>query len=204
MSFIKTCFFILTFLILPIKENFLLPVNFNDRKNISLIRLTEIGEFSLYRKARKTVPGHLHTGIDIKRPVKNYNNEPIFSIAEGKVISIRTDGAYAQIIIEHQFENYQIWSLYEHIAGIKVKVNEVVGTKKTIARFMNKAELDKFGWQFDHFHLEILKLKPSALKPSKSQPERYYNSFSLICFNKEDLYKYYYDPMEFLSQRLYK
>lgn len=167
-----------------------------------MIKLTEIGKFGLRRKARKNVPSHLHTGIDIKRPGNNYENEPVFSIAKGKVISKRTDGAYAQLIIEHEFGNKKIWSVYEHISGIKVKVNDLVVPEKPIARFMNKQELNKFGWQFDHFHMEILKLAPIRLVPSKIHPERFYNAFSLICHSQKDLLEHYYDPIEFIGSKL--
>ena len=37
-------------------------------------------------------------------------------------------------------------------------LNETVNPDKPIARFMNKQELNTHGWQFDHFHLEILKI----------------------------------------------
>jgi hypothetical protein len=201
---VKNLLFIFTFLIISPEEKVLLPVKYSDRQDISQIRLTDIGKFGLLRKARKTVPAHLHTGIDIKRPGKNYDNEPVFPIAKGRVISKRTDGAYAQLIIEHEFNNKKIWSLYEHIAGIKVQVNDITDPEKPIARFMNKEELNTFGWQFDHFHLEILKVKPISLTPSKIHPERFYSAFSLVCFQKEDLLKYYYDPIEFIGSKLHK
>jgi hypothetical protein len=198
---IRAFLFIPTFLIL-FQEPILVPVNIKDRKDISKIQLTPIGTFGLVRKERKTVPSHLHTGIDIKRPTANYNNEPVFPLSEGKVISKRTDGPYAQVIIEHELNGRKFWTIYEHIAGIKVNVNDIVDPEKAIARFMNKAELNQYGWQFDHFHLEILKIKPMKLIPVKSHPDRFYNSYSLICFKKEDLDKYYYDPMDFISRNL--
>lgn len=198
----KNCLFIAFFLI-SFQGQVFLPFNSKDRSDVSQIQLTAIGKFGLIRKERKTVPSHLHTGIDIKRPGKNYNNEPIYPIAKGKVISKRTDGAYAQLIIENELNGKKFWSLYEHVAGIVVKVNDQVDPAKPIARFMNKEELNKYGWQFDHFHLEILKVKPMVLKPEKLHPERFYSSYSLICFRPEDLQKYYFDPIEFLRANLH-
>ncbi len=174
-----------------------------DRKDISQIQLTEIGKFGLIRKERKMIPSHLHTGIDIKRPGKNYINEPIFVIASGKIISKRTDGPFAQLIVEHHIGNTVFWSVYEHIAGIVANLNETVYPDKPVARFMNKMELDKYGWQFDHFHLEILKLKPEKIKPDKFHPERFYNSFTLICYKATDLEKYYFNPIHFLKENLH-
>ena len=198
---IKLFLFIPAFFIF-FQDQILLPINIKNRKDICEIQLTTIGAFGLVRKERKTVPSHLHTGIDIKRPTTNYDNEPIFPLASGKVISKRTDGPYAQLIIEHELNSRKFWTIYEHIAGIKVKLNDIVDPEQPIARFMNKAELNKYGWQFDHFHLEILKVKPLKLIPEKSLPDRFYNSYSLICFKKEDLDKYFYNPLDFIRQNL--
>ena len=179
-----------------------LPIAVSDRNDISNIKLTEIGRFGLLRKARKTVPAHYHTGIDIKRPVNNYGNEPIFPIVKGIIISKRTDGPYAQLILEHKINNKVFWTVYEHIAGIIVNVKDIVDTNHPIARFMNKDELNKYGWQFDHFHLEVLKVKPMVLKPDKNLPQRHYKSYSLICYTLNDLEKYFYDPFEFFKSEL--
>jgi hypothetical protein len=192
--------YVLVFVLLSIKSQVLLPVELPDRKDLSKIKLSPIGDFGLIRKARSKIPAHYHTGIDIKRPNNNYSNEPIFPIAKGKVISKRSDGPYANIIIEHEFENIRFWTLYEHISGIKVKVNDSVSPDIPIARFMNKEELNKNGWQFDHFHLEILKVKPLPLKPIAGYPERFFKSYSLVCFSIEDLNRYYFNPMEFLQK----
>jgi hypothetical protein len=164
------------------------------------IKLSEIGDFGHIRKARKNVPEHYHTGIDIKRPSKNYTNEPVFTLADGVIISVRDDGPFAQIIIEHLQNRLKFWTLYEHISGIAIKVNDKVKAGFPIARFMNREELNKYGWQFDHFHLEVLKIKPMPLKPDNKHPERFYTSYSLICYKKEDLDKYYYEPLSFFEK----
>jgi len=194
--------YIIAFLSLSIKSQVFLPIEISDRKDISKLKLSEIGAFGLVRKPRLNIPEHLHTGIDIKRPNKNFSDEPIFPIAKGKVISVRNDGPYANIIIEHEFDNLKFWTLYEHISGIKVKVNDFVNPNSAIARFMNKEELNKNGWQFDHFHLEVLKVKPMPLKPIKDYPERFFKSYSLVCYNDHDLNKYYYNPLEFFQKHI--
>ena len=76
--------------------------------------------------------------------------------------------------------------------------------QKPIAQFMNKNELNKLGWQFDHFHLEILKVKPLPLKPEAKHPERFYTSYLLKCFRKEELDRYYFNPLDFLRKNLNK
>ncbi len=180
-----------------------LPINSRNRHDISEIHLTEIGQFGLMRKTRPNVPKHYHTGIDIERPSSNYVSEPIYPIASGVVISKRTDGPYANLIIEHTINGRKVWSLYEHIAGITVDVTDNVNPNTPIARFMSRDELNKHGWQFNHFHLEILRVKPQRIKPIPPNPERFYNSYSLICYTLDDLDKYYYDPLAFLTGNFY-
>jgi murein DD-endopeptidase MepM/ murein hydrolase activator NlpD len=182
------------------KSVYSLPVQTSDRKSIHTLALSGIGDFGLVRKARPGVPAHFHTGIDIKRPANNYQDEPIFPICEGIVISKRQDGPYAQLIIQH--ENPECWTVYEHIAGIKVNVNNHVNPDSPIARFMNKTELNKYGWQFDHFHLEILKMQPISLKRDPLNPDRKFSSYTLVCYTKEELNKYFYNPIEFFKALL--
>lgn len=180
----------------------LLPVRSENRKDFSTIDLTDIGQFGLIRKARARIPEHYHTGIDIRRPGNNYENEPVYPIAGGRVISKRSDGPYANIIIEHEINGIRFWSLYEHIAGITVGVKDIADPDTPIARFMNREELNRYGWQFDHFHLEVIKVKPLALKPDKDNTERFFNSYSLICYSLSDLNKYYFDPVAFFKGNL--
>ncbi len=178
-----------------------LPINTSNRKSLEALELTDIGSFGLRRKERKSVPAHYHTGIDIKRPSKNYQNEPIFPLLEGVVISKREDGPYAQLILEHKADGQKIWTVYEHIAGIAVNLKDRVNPKIPIARFMSTAELNKHGWQFDHFHLEVLKVQPLKMKPVSSTPDRHCSSYSLVRFTKEELDKYFYDPVVFLKEK---
>ena len=199
---IKTGFLLfILFIFSDLGFEYSLPVNTSDRNSINLLELSEIGEFGLLRKERPRVPAHLHTGIDIKRPTQNYQSEPIFPIFEGVVISKRRDGPYAQLIIEHGNE-HKFWTVYEHIAGIKVNLYDDVSPQTPIARFMDKNELNRYGWQFDHFHFEILKAQPIKLKPDRSKPERLFASYTLMCYTKDDLDKYFYNPLDFLKEHL--
>ncbi|WP_109829485.1 M23 family metallopeptidase [Reichenbachiella versicolor] len=160
------------------------------------IELTKIGQFGVKRKARPRVPAHLHTGVDIKRANGDYDHAPILAIADGEVISIRRDAAYAQIIINH---DEQFWTLYEHVADIEVHLGDWVEAGEPVARFFNREELDRFGWQFDHFHFEVLKRAPRPLRYDVNNSERKFSSFTLECFNEEQLKYYFYDPLEFLG-----
>lgn len=132
-----------------------LPIYSNNRQLWETVQLTSIGPFGVLRRARPNIPAHLHTGIDFKRPNNNYENEYIFPTMSGKIISLRDDGPFSQIIIEHNhIDPKAIWSVYEHVAGIIVAVGDSVGPYHPIARFMNRNELDQYGWQFDHFHFD--------------------------------------------------
>ncbi len=181
---------------------FFLPIETQNRKSINLLKLTDIGEFGLLRKERPSVPSHFHSGIDIRRPSQNYFNEPVFPVTQGIVISKRSDGPYAQLIIQHKTGSLEFWSVYEHISGIRVGLFELVNPELPIARFMNRNELNQYGWQFDHVHFEVLKVRPATLKPDEKNPERCYSSYSLVCYTKEGLIKYFYNPAKFLGMRL--
>lgn len=201
MKFLLVIFFCVVYA-LSLRAQVLIPIQTADRRSLNELKLTEIGNFGLLRKERKNIRAHLHTGIDIRRPHPNYQHEPIFPLTKGVVISKRDDGPYAQLIIEHSINNKKIWTVYEHIAGITCNVNDSVEPTKAIARFMNKSELNKYGWQFDHFHFEILREKPIPLAPDGRTPQRFFNSYSLVCYSEKDLEKYFYSPQMFMKNNL--
>ncbi len=178
----------------------LIPVYANNRQSFEEINLTAIGQFGEPRIARPNIPAHLHTGIDIVRPGANYDYEPVYSVGQGSVISIRDDGPFAQIIIEHLCDDGKlIWTVYEHLAGIRVKLGQSVDPFSPIARFMNRKELDEYGWQFDHLHFEILKIKPRPLIPDERKPFCYFGTYCLECYNARDLQEKYIDPLAFFK-----
>ena len=174
-----------------------LPVAAGDRHSAEFLRLTRIGEYGLVRVSREHIPAHLHTGIDIQRPRSNYTDEPVYPVATGKVISVRTDGPYAQVIVEYTNHRQTFWTVYEHIAGVRAGLNDSVRPGTPIARFMNRDELRKYGWQFDHVHFEVLKVPPAHFPPDAQHPLRWFRSYSLVCYTRADLQKYFVDPMDF-------
>ena len=176
-----------------------LPFNAENRQSWDEVRLTKIGEFGMTRIARPTVPQHLHTGLDFTRPSDNYVDAPVYPAAIGKVISLRDDGPYAQIIIEHNSDDQKVWTVYEHIAGINVVYGQYVNPEFPIARYMNKEELDEYGWQFDHFHFEVMRIKPNPISPDNIRPFRFFFTYCLVCYHHSDLVQKYYHPKEFLQ-----
>lgn len=186
---------------LPCNSQILLPVDVNDRTSLDAISLTEIGEFGIIRKARPSIPAHHHTGIDIQRPEPDYQNPVyIFPIAHGTVISKREDGPFAQLIIEHNLGSNVFWTVYEHIGGIQAGLHQEVYPQEPIARFYTRNELDTYGWQFDHFHFEVLKTRPYEITPSTKTPERHFSSYTLVCYDTTALDRYFYNPLEFLEE----
>ncbi len=194
--------YLLMILITTLSWLILIPIQSTGRHYIHDIKLTEIGSFGMLRKERPGVPAHYHTGTDIKRPTANCQNEPIFPIAEGRVISKRTDGPYAQLIVEHHLGSQSIWSLYEHVAGIRVGLNDWVSPHEPMARFMSQQELSRYGWQFDHLNLEVLKVRPIALKSDPKHPKRRFGSYSLVCYTQTDLNRYFLNPLDFFESHL--
>jgi murein DD-endopeptidase MepM/ murein hydrolase activator NlpD len=177
------------------------PVKTADRKSINSIKLTDIGEFGLLRKERENVPAHYHTAIDIERPNENYSHEPVFSAHAGMIISIRDEGPYSEIIIEHTMPDDEfIWTIYQHVSEIKVEVFQKVSALQVIACFMNEVELKKYGQQFNHLHFEILKLPPEQVEEDQANPFRFFAGYSIKCFTEEELNNYYFNPMKFLKK----
>lgn len=177
-----------------------LPIGIQDRQSTEGVELTDIGIFGMMRKARPGIPAHHHTGVDFKRPTGNYTDEPIYPAAAGTVISLRDDGPYAQIIIEHILsDSLKLWTVYEHVAGIVAQLHENVVPEKPIARFMTKDELDKYGWQFDHVHFEVMKITPRKRTPDKKRPFLHFGTYCLVCYNEKDLQHYYNHPFTFFN-----
>ncbi|MDX1679555.1 MAG: M23 family metallopeptidase [Akkermansiaceae bacterium] len=79
------------------------------------------------------VPTRLHEGIDIKplkRDSKNRALDKIGSISAGKVVHVNDNpgksnyGKY--VVVEHDWENTKVYSLYAHFAKITCKVGQKV------------------------------------------------------------------------------
>ena len=198
---VRICLALIFFVNVNNSSRLLLPIQVKDRTTIEPSQLTGIGQFGLKRKARPTVPVHFHTGIDLKRPSNKYANEPVYAAGQGKVISMRNDGPFSQIIIEHPLNSRDtLWTVYEHILGISCHAGETVTGNTVIARFFNKAELDKYGWQFDHIHFEIMKARPLKVKTNSKFPEYHYKTYAITCYTTDELHKRMINPLEYFKK----
>lgn len=81
-----------------------------------------------------------------------------------------------------------------------VELDQRIGPDQPIARFYFRDELDEYGWQFDHFHFEILKKAPIGINPSITLTDRHFVAHTLECKTPEQLNKHYYHPIEFLNR----
>lgn len=168
--------------------------------HLDTVRLTRIGEFGQQRRARPGFPAHLHTGVDIARPSDNYDDAPVYPVARGLVVSLRDDGPYAQVIIEHSLpDSGKLWSVYEHVAGIACALGDTAIPEQPIARFMSRTELDRHGWQFDHLHLELMKVSPRPRRADPRLPYCRLMTHGLTCCTREELEARYLDPLVFLG-----
>ncbi|MBC8043263.1 MAG: M23 family metallopeptidase [Rhizobacter sp.] len=183
------------------QSQWLLPLEVENRASLRNVRLTNIGAFALPRKTRPTVSTHLHAGIDFARWARDKDTVRVFAASAGKVISVRTDGAFAQIIIEHHDRGKKLWTVYEHVAGIRVRPGEMVSSQTVIARLMSREELVHYGWQFNHLHFEILIAPPKPLVPTLRTPHRYFMTYALECETEAELLQRYINPPEFFKSR---
>jgi len=179
-----------------------IPANYTNTDKPEEIKLTQIGGFGLLRKARPNVPAHYHTGIDIRRPGTNYFNEPVFPARDGEVVSIIDDGPYSQVVMKHVYENSIYWTVYEHIRVNVKEIGKKLTVHDTIGFFFNRSELDKYGWQFDHFHFEIIRVEPVVFIPNKKYPLRHYRTYAITCYTKEELNTRLESPLQFLKGKL--
>ncbi len=173
-----------------------LPVNCHPDS----VRLTRIGDFGRLRRARPGIPAHLHTGVDIARPSRDYRHEPVYPAAVGVVVSLRDDGPFAQLIVEHCLDGgAKVWTVYEHVSGIACALGDTVSPERPLARFMDRRELDRYGWQFDHLHFEVMKSRPRPRPFDPRLPYCRYETFGLRCFDREEIERNYWHPLIFLK-----
>jgi len=180
----------------------LVPVNYPHRDRVNEVKLSAIGAFGLPRKARATVPAHLHTGVDILRPTGNYDQEPIHPAHAGRIISILDDGPYSYVVLEHQTAQGICWTLYEHFHVLVHTLGQQVNTNDTLGYYFNKRELNVHGWQFDHVHFEVMKVAPPVMKPTARAPLRAYGSYTITTYTKQDLDRRLENPLHFLQQHV--
>lgn len=196
---IKISILVQLLITIPLYAQWYIPANYRNIADPQKLQLTKIGAFGLLRKARPTVPAHYHTGIDIVRPDSQNNRQPIFPAKEGIVVSIYDNGPFSQVVIKHTDNNKNYWTVYEHLHVRISNVSKSVTPFDTIGYFFSKDELNRYGWQFNHVHFEILKVEPPKLTSASINSLRNYKTFGVLCFTREELYMRQENPLEFLA-----
>ena len=128
------------------------------------------------------VEGHKHSGIDIEGKYK----EKVYAISSGKVVDIFGEFPNKTIYILHFAEGKSFISSYIHVEGIKVEVGEMVDHQTELGRIFNTTELKSSGFNTKpHLHFEI----------RHNLIENELITYS--CMSKEELNRYFINPLEF-------
>ena len=173
-----------------------LPLNTIDRQDWSTVLLEPDAHFKAPRAPFGKVKLHYHTGVDLQNRSIVQSGEPVYAIAAGKVIAIEDSLPQRRITIEHILPNRtKVWSVYIHIINEQVKIGDSVDTETVIARLMTPVELEIYGMEYNHLHLEIVKKLP----PPASN---FYERKTFRCYTKEEVDEYFYDPEIFLKNRI--
>ena len=136
--------------------------------------------------------------MDLQNRAAVNPGEPVYAIAAGKVIEIEDPPPQRRITIEHLLPNGdKVWSVYIHIIDEQVEVGYIVDSETVIARLMNAAELERYGKEYDHVHLEIMKKKPPHFINFDQRK-------TFTCYSEQQVDDYFYNPEEFLKNQFSK
>ena len=114
----------------------------------------------------------------------------VLAASAGKVVSIYAQEPHRAIMIEHFLPEKKVYTVYAHITNIQVEIGDKVDINSYIANLMNAEQLDRYGWEFNHLHFEIL-------KTTRLGEDGKLLSYSTRCKTKKEIYRRYYDPILF-------
>ncbi len=167
-------------------KNWKVPFKTTDRYKLKTIKV--ISTFGAKRDTYLT--GHIHTAIDII-PSKPENYNYVYPIADGVVCSIHLGHPHKTIVIKHKLpDSTFVFSSYKHLQEIYVENGTEVNQDTKLARLYTRAEAKKQGGNYDHLHLEIRKSFDD------------YGCASWLTMTKDELNKYFFDPLDFLKKNL--
>ncbi len=164
---------------------------------------------------------YLHTGVDFA-PALNNDNPLIYAIADGEISEIQNNdgkdhGFGNTIIIKHQINNSEIYSLYAHLDSVKTGLGKGSAVKKgeVIGVVGNSANGCRNYWRigfegcnqkspFDtHLHFEI-KTSSTVGNAIGGEACRRQNGEVRFCYGytPDDSQKFgYLNPIEFLFEK---
>ncbi|MGE3063305.1 MAG: M23 family metallopeptidase [bacterium] len=198
--------FLLFALFLPLLGDFFadvfyLPISVEERRIFKSEYISPAGEFGIWRKPYKKIRGHYHTGIDLKNPGRMSGAlEPVFSCANGIVLSASSSKSSSYVIIEHNLRSGdKVYSVYTHISDIMVSPGDSVNHLSVIGSFIDYQKLDKWGEYLNHIHFEMLKTRPKTAGFANNR--EIFSSYSIDITKKSDIEKFFYDPKIFFIRK---
>ncbi len=182
----------------PVAVIWKLPLNTADRQDLSTAFLESDAHFKALRAPFGPVKLHYHTGIDLQNGNTETAPEPVYAIAAGKVVAIEDSPPQRRITIEHTLpDGKKVWSIYIHIIDEQVKVGDIVDTETVIARLMTLTELQMYGLEYNHVHLEIMKQMPIYATDFQQRK-------TFTCYTEREVDEYFFNPEEFLRNQFTK
>jgi len=182
----------------PIATIWKLPLNTSDRQDLTTVFLEADASFKALRAPFGPVKLHYHTGIDLRNGNAEIVGEPVYAIAAGKVIAIEDAPPQRRITIEHTLpDGEKVWSVYIHIIDEQVKVGDWIDSETVLARLMTPTELQLYGTEYNHVHLEIMKQMP--IDATDFQQRK-----TFTCYTEREVDEYFYNPEEFLTCFIHK
>jgi len=171
----------------PVRE-WCVPFITGNRQKFNTIKV-----ISVFGDARQTyLKGHIHTGADII-PAKGTGCIYVYPMANGVVCSIHLGHPHKTVVVKHMLpDSTFIFTSYKHLQEVYVKTGMQVNADTKIARLYTRAEAKKLGGNYDHLHLEIRKSFYD------------YGCASWLTMTKEELNKYFYNPVDFMRKNLGK
>jgi len=173
-----------------------LPLNTGARQDWRSVYLEADAHFLAWRRTHNPRKPRRHTGIDLQNG-KYWGGpgEPVYAMATGKVLGVFDSHPHQRIVIEHQLaDGRTVWSAYIHITASRVRVGDFVDSETVIARRLNQSELNQYGSEYNHVHIEIMKKLPPLVNGQ-------YQWMSTRCYSESQVTQYFYNPKRFLSRR---
>lgn len=170
-----------------IAENWVLPFEAENRKNINSIKIISI--FGDHRDS--FLKGHIHTAIDINPAKPKTKLISVYPMANGVVCSIHLGENQKTVVVKHKQKNGQIsFTSYKHLKEVYVSTGQQVNINTKLARLFTKAESKKYGGDYHHLHLEIRKKFDD------------YGCASWLTMNNVQLNERFYNPQVFIKQNV--
>jgi murein DD-endopeptidase MepM/ murein hydrolase activator NlpD len=133
---------------------------------------------------------HIHPAIDIV-PSKPEKFNTVYPVANGVVCSIHLGHPYKTVVIKHLLHDKSIiYTSYKHLQEIYVKNGMQVDQNTKLGRLYTHAEAQALKGNYDHLHFEVRKSFED------------YGCASWLTMTKDELNKYFYNPLDFLKSHL--